>query len=294
LIKDACFYGAQPEDNADFQYLQDLGIRTIISVDGATPQVDTAKDFGLRYVHFPLGYDGVSENRRLELAKAFESLARPIYVHCHHGKHRAPTAAAVGLISLGEISVERGQAIQAEAGTSPRYRGLLESVSSCTPLTPQQLESIEVEFNSVAPTQPLVTLMVQLDEAFLELESRQIQNWPIANDSNIDSSKASSSDSSSKGSAKKFVKTSAEVRLHELLQEYRRGADYKRVDHGYRTHLDRAWTAATLLRAAVETLPKNHSTAAPEATKNLLALKSRCNACHTQFRDTVEQFGIVK
>ncbi|MEZ6081685.1 MAG: hypothetical protein R3C56_40245 [Pirellulaceae bacterium] len=58
-----------PEGAAAFNELVQLGVKTIITVDGAQPDVATAKQFGLRYVHLPHGYDGIPENRVAELAK---------------------------------------------------------------------------------------------------------------------------------------------------------------------------------------------------------------------------------
>src|SRR5687768_16523197 len=49
--------GAQPEGEASFRALGELGVKTIISVDGAQPDVAGAKQFGMRYVHLPIGYD---------------------------------------------------------------------------------------------------------------------------------------------------------------------------------------------------------------------------------------------
>ena len=59
--------GGQPEGDAAFKELRDLGVRTIISVDGATPDVATANKYGLRYVHLPHGYDDISTTRAKEL-----------------------------------------------------------------------------------------------------------------------------------------------------------------------------------------------------------------------------------
>src|SRR5258706_10041968 len=53
--------GGQPEGEAGFVELKGLGIKTIISVDGAKPDVEMAKKYGLRYVHLPHGYDGIPE-----------------------------------------------------------------------------------------------------------------------------------------------------------------------------------------------------------------------------------------
>ena len=51
--------GAQPESDDDFAALAAAGIRVIVSVDGAAPDVAAAKRHGLRYVHAPFGYDGI-------------------------------------------------------------------------------------------------------------------------------------------------------------------------------------------------------------------------------------------
>src|ERR1051326_9522581 len=45
------YSGAAPADEAGFRSLCALGVRTIISVDGATPDVAAARRHGLRYVH---------------------------------------------------------------------------------------------------------------------------------------------------------------------------------------------------------------------------------------------------
>src|SRR4051812_38582828 len=57
---DGLYCGSVPEGKAGFATLAAIGIKTIISVDGATPEVELASKFGLRYVHLPVGYDGIS------------------------------------------------------------------------------------------------------------------------------------------------------------------------------------------------------------------------------------------
>lgn len=52
--------GSQPAGDEGFQALRDLGVTTIVSVDGTRPEVARAKRFGLRYIHLPIGYDGIS------------------------------------------------------------------------------------------------------------------------------------------------------------------------------------------------------------------------------------------
>src|SRR5581483_11908914 len=94
-ISDRIYSGSSPTGDAAFEALAKLGVKTIITVDGAQPDVDLAARHGLRYVHIPVGYNGISSNSALQLVKAAQSFSGPIYVHCHHGLHRGPTAAAV-------------------------------------------------------------------------------------------------------------------------------------------------------------------------------------------------------
>src|SRR5262245_15845815 len=80
-LHDRVISGGLPEGEAAFKELQALGIRTVISVDGAKPDVELARKFGMRYVHLPHGYDGIPKERAKELAKAVRDLDGPIYIH---------------------------------------------------------------------------------------------------------------------------------------------------------------------------------------------------------------------
>jgi protein tyrosine/serine phosphatase len=71
----------------------------------------------------------VPAERAAELAKAVRDLPGPIYIHCHHGKHRSPAAAAVACVAAGLLAPERAPAVLKEAGTSPNYRGLFASAT---------------------------------------------------------------------------------------------------------------------------------------------------------------------
>src|SRR6188508_1838179 len=48
-LTDKVLAGAQPEGDKSFAALRDMGVKTIISVDGAKPDVETAHKYGLRY-----------------------------------------------------------------------------------------------------------------------------------------------------------------------------------------------------------------------------------------------------
>src|SRR5437764_11542837 len=66
-ISDRLCSGSSPEGDAGFASLKKLGVRTVLSVDGAAPDLERARRHGLRYVHLPIGYDSVPEEQALKL-----------------------------------------------------------------------------------------------------------------------------------------------------------------------------------------------------------------------------------
>ena len=121
-VTESVYSGGQPEGEFGFQKLSELGIETVISVDGAQPDVESAKKYGLKYVHLPHGYDGIEEEHAAKLAKAVQSFGQ-VYIHCHHGHHRSPAAAAVACVGLDQITPGEGRELLEKAGTSPQYKG---------------------------------------------------------------------------------------------------------------------------------------------------------------------------
>src|SRR5215211_6825349 len=69
-LTDRLYSGSGPDGEEGFRSLAVLGVKTVITVDGATPDVKTAERFGLRYVHLPVGYDGVSRETAVRIARA--------------------------------------------------------------------------------------------------------------------------------------------------------------------------------------------------------------------------------
>jgi hypothetical protein len=56
LMADGLYSGAAPVAEAHFAYMKEKGIKSIISVDTATPKLGMASDFGMNYRHVPLTY----------------------------------------------------------------------------------------------------------------------------------------------------------------------------------------------------------------------------------------------
>src|SRR5690606_17968735 len=101
-VSETIYTGGEPKDDAAFAALAKLGVKTVVSVDGAEPNVKAARAHGLRYVHIPIGYDGVSEEAGKSLARLVRDAQGPFYIHCHHGTHRGPAAAAVACVAAGQ------------------------------------------------------------------------------------------------------------------------------------------------------------------------------------------------
>jgi len=171
LLGTNVYSGSTPEGEAGFQALTNLGVKTIISVDGAKPEVELARRFGLRYVHLPHGYDGISTNLQLTLAKAAQDLTGPIYVHCHHGKHRGPTAAAIICMTKDSWNAAQAEQWLQAAGTSTNYTGLYESVRKFERPSQEQLTALPSDLPEIAKVSGLVDSMVAVDNTWENLKS---------------------------------------------------------------------------------------------------------------------------
>ena len=128
LLTGKLYSGAEPTDRAAYEELQSMGIRTLISVDAIPPNTSLAAEYNIRVIHLPIGYDGISDQRIKELAFAIQSSSKPVYVHCHQGKHRGPAAICAGALALGIIDHEQADAFMTKAGTSESYTGLWSAV----------------------------------------------------------------------------------------------------------------------------------------------------------------------
>ncbi len=253
--------GALPEGDAAFDALRAMGIRTIISVDGAVPDAARATARGMRYVHLPIGYDGVSETRTLELTRAVRDLPGPVYIHCHHGKHRSPGAAGVIAVSLGLMSRDAAHAKLVEAGTSPAYPGLYACVAEATPRSAAEISAADSSFPERTRPGTLVSAMLAIDEAFEHLALIDNAGWRVPRNH------------------PDLVPAAEAGRLADLLrvsgeQEAARGPAYARLTAaGVR--------AATALEAALAARPID----APRAAAAMKLLAASCTDCHAAFRN---------
>jgi protein tyrosine phosphatase (PTP) superfamily phosphohydrolase (DUF442 family) len=158
--------GAAPEGDRGFDSLEQLGIRTIISVDGAPPDAKAAAARGMRTVHIPIQYNGLTDLQRTTLVRAVRDLPKPIYLHCHHGKHRSAAACAIVAVSLGWLTTDEAAARMRVAGTSDAYRGLWACVADASAMTSSAIDAASAEFPATAEPDTLVAMMIELDDLF--------------------------------------------------------------------------------------------------------------------------------
>jgi hypothetical protein len=176
-----CYSGGAPEGDAGFDTLASLGVKTIISVDGAEPELVPAKVRGIRYIHLPIGYNGFDDERKLQLVRATRDAMRdsPVYLHCHHGKHRSAGAAGAIGVSLGWADTSKMIERMKVSGTSPNYRGLYACTRHATVIPASAIDAVPTDFPEVAHPAGFVRAMIEIDEINERLKLIEKANWRV-------------------------------------------------------------------------------------------------------------------
>ena len=264
-LSPSLFSGGQPEGAEAFQALADLGVRTIVTVDGAAPDVELARQYGLRYVHLPVGYDGIPRDQAMALVRVAKSLPGPLYVHCHHGKHRGPSAAAVCAIATEGWDHSQARSWLEAAGTSPDYAGLFASVDAFEPPTEAELDTVpEKSLTERARVPDLVEAMVAVDIRWESLKAIANEGFKVPRDHpDLDP-------------------------MHEALMLAEQYRELQRLDEAkgrgepFLALLKGAETHAQGLREALR--PDPDRTLSQRKTAFDLA-SNDCKTCHKQYRD---------
>jgi len=256
------YSGSEPAGEEAFASLKKLGVQTIVSVDGATPKIDLAKKYGIRYVHVPFGYDAIPLATQLSLTRAARDAKTPMYIHCHHGKHRGPAAAAIICRTKGIVDLAGSLKIMQNAGTSRDYKSLWRDVETFTvPSADTQLP----ELVEIAKVESLAAAMARIDRNFDNLKLCAAADWKTPAD------------------RPDLVAQQEALQLQESLYESSRrlaekehAADY---DAAFREWLTESDAVAQRL---YESLQTNNTTA---ATAAFTALLKNCKQCHVKYRD---------
>jgi protein tyrosine phosphatase (PTP) superfamily phosphohydrolase (DUF442 family) len=257
------FSGSSPDDNLAFETLQKLGIKTIITVDGAKPDLNRAHEFGMRYIHLPHGYEGISKKTQLQLAKAVRVSEGPIYVHCHHGQHRGPTAIAIICMADKGWSPDQAESWLHVAGTATNYTGLFATVRDFQPFSSDELNSGPSTFLESQQISGLVDSMVEIDHRFDNLQAIRKAGFKAPHDH------------------PDLVPASEALLLMEHFRELQRTPESKSKGEKFLEGLK----AAELEWKSIESLLHSTQPQRAELEKSFTSLANQCASCHQNFRD---------
>jgi len=261
-IGDKLLSGSSPQDEQGFQELKAHGVKTIISVDGAKPDVETARKYGMRYIHIPIGYDGTTLSNANRIAKAAETMDGAVYVHCHHGKHRGPAAVAVICESRGIWNTNQAEVWLKQAGTSPDYPGLYQMAATFQ--TSAACASIPTNFPEQATVSGLVDAMVEIDLRWDHLKAVQKAGYKVPTD------------------RPDLVPEKEAVLLMEAYRELGRVKEAQDLGADFLDRLKKAEQQAASLHAFMKTGQPLKKERADELWKSTGQM---CGSCHKAYRN---------
>ena len=256
-VTEMIYTGGTPDSERAFADLAGLGIRTIVSVDGARPHIEIARRHRLRYVHIPIGYDGIGTKAGRSLARVVRETEGPWLFHCHHGLHRGPAAAAVAAFAAAQVSRDEAIDVLVRAGTSERYAGLWSAVASYEPPAEDVALPALVE---VASPGSVAAAMARIQRAFENLERCRDAGWttPAGHPDLVPGQEALLLRQGFRETGRNLAQD-FDARFREWL------ADSERLAGALET--------ALFARRSVE------------ATKHARALGGTCQRCHEAYRD---------
>lgn len=247
-INENIYCGGSPEVD-QFSYLKAQGIKSVICVDGAAPNLKTASANGLVYKHIPVTYDKITIDQQKQLAKAFDELEKPVYIHCHHGKHRGPAATAIVLKNHFDWGNDKLIQFLHDAGTSRDYSGLYKVVDESKKIEKAQWQNVKVP--EKAKVEPLARTMADLDRVWIKLK-KQLSK-PLTTEGNT-------------------VAQQRSLLLREYFVELHRMPD---------TKFDEEFLEIIKKIKMLENSLKNNL----ETTRALQSISQDCKSCHRDYRN---------
>ncbi|MCB9885657.1 MAG: cytochrome c [Planctomycetes bacterium] len=255
------FSGSVPEGEEGMETLAAMGVKSIVSVDGATPDVATAEKLGMHYVHLPIPYSGMTEARQKEIAQAVANLPGPVYVHCHHGKHRSAAALGSAMVLAGKLTPEQAQERMKVSGTSPDYPGLWQAVRQARPLASSDLVCDASKFPSVNVVSGMVAMMSEIDAVMDNVKQARKAGWKAPEDH------------------PDLVPSKETRRLAHVFAQLAQDPESLQHQGDYQELLKKSITAAEQLDAALRAADL------PLAEQHFDVISKTCKQCHKSHRD---------
>ena len=268
---DGFYSGSAPAGDAGFDSLSSLGIKTILSVDGAIPEIELAEKHGMRYVHLPIGYDGFDDARKAQLVRAVRDLPKPIYLHCHHGKHRSAGAAGTIAVSLGWLTNDEAATRMKVCGTAAGYKGLWACTAAAAPMTAIAIDAATSDFPKITKPDSFVASMVEIDETLDRLKLAEKNEWLAPKDH---------PDLAPISDAGKLAD------LFRLIGEPPAKPNLNPQEQAERLAQIHLWLKAEGMKAnELERMLENSSAKTAEMSQTLAAIGASCKQCHVKYRD---------
>lgn len=259
-LGEGLYTGSAPEEEGSFATLARLGVKTIISVDGAQPDIEGARTHGMRYVHLPITYGSVPHETLVGLVRASKELSGPIYLHCHHGKHRGPAAAVALWRCLDRhVTGDQGVATMKVIGTADKYQGLYESVRELAFPTPAELKAAKSDLPEVSHVPPLAKTMSEIDRMW----DRVAVPVTDRNSTTI---------------------TMQLTTAYDVAEQFREAARLADVTDAMRPGFDEIAADLDALADIIKGELRSPADSSPQRAAAVEKVKNRCEQCHNDFR----------
>jgi len=261
-LSEAVTSGSEPHGNEAFERLAAMGVTTILSVDGKVPDEAAAARLGMQYVHVPIHYSGISKDELVRIAKTFREAKGPFYVHCFHGKHRGPAAAAVGRLVLdGATRAETLAEMRQWCGTSSKYEGLFQTVASGEMPSRQETARYAWDFPAAHPLGGFRHAMVEVARHWDNLVALAKRDWqPDPKHPDVDA-------------------TNEAAKLAGLFARANGLAEVKKSPEDLRDWMD------TSVEESDKLLRSLRAGENAKASKALRVIKQACGSCHAGYRN---------
>lgn len=267
-LSDSVISGSEPEGEEALVKLREMGVRTILSVDGKVPDHETARKLGIRYVHVPIRYRGITEDEMLAIAKTFRECEGPFYVHCFHGKHRGPAAAAVGRVVLDGAPREQAVAEMRQwCGTSGAYEGLYAAIAFGELPSAKATRAYDFDFAPAHQIAGFRNAMIEVPRSWDVVEDLSKRNWqPNPNHP----------DASARNEAAKLV---------EILDQCQKMPEVRQRPEDFRKFLGECAKGSKKLAALLNEFDAGDQAAGEQAKAMVKTVKASCTACHEKYRN---------
>ncbi|MHC4342031.1 MAG: cytochrome c [Planctomycetota bacterium] len=261
-LGDNIISGSEPHGEEALKRISEMGVKTIVSVDGKVPDKEVAAKFGMRYVHVPIRYSGIDEEELVRIAKTFRELQGPFYVHCFHGKHRGPAAAAVGRLVVDRVPRDQALAEMRQwCGTSKKYEGLFHVIALKEMPATATTAGYAWDFPAAHPFGGFRAAMIEITRHSDNLKMLDKRDWkPDPDHPDID----------------------AANEAEKMLGLFQRASKLESVQKACEEY--RTWMQVSVEKSGklLEAVKAGESAAASKAFR---VLGQTCNSCHANYRN---------